>query len=100
MDALPVGRCRAETAHPIKARSVEDGALITAAHPATPYRAALASLIEEAVRLVGLSNTVFVGLDRGLFFGGRRRGRHYLPIPSVSLHWGVCSARAEMGGAL
>jgi hypothetical protein len=72
---------------------------IRAAHPATPYRAALASLIEEAVRLVGLSDTVFVGLGRVLFFGGRRWGRHYLPIPSVSLHWGVCSARAEMGGA-
>lgn len=73
MDARAVGRYRVETAHPTAARSAADGALITAAHRATPYRAALASRIAEAVRPAGLSSTVFVDPGSRLFFGARRR---------------------------
>jgi len=44
MTARPVGRCRAETAHPTKARLAQDGVLGTAVHPVTQFRAVLVSL--------------------------------------------------------
>jgi hypothetical protein len=72
MDARAVGRYRVETA-PLPRPGWRRMALITAAHRATPYRAALASRIAEAVRPAGLSGTVFVDPGSRSFFGARRR---------------------------